>query len=156
MNEVFLNNLVAFNKKKKKTQLGRGNASGHGTYSGRGQKGQKARSGGRGGLRLKALRRIWKKIPKRAGFKSLHEKFRAINLETIDKKFKSEEQVKPETLLAKNLISYSQEKFKILGKKIEQKLNISAYGFSRAAEEAIKKAGGAVNYLVSPKRKAKK
>jgi large subunit ribosomal protein L15 len=153
MNDVSLNNLVAFKKKKKKRKLGRGNASGHGTYSCRGQKGQKARSGGKGGLRLKALRKIWKKIPKKGGFKSLREKLKGINLETLDKKFKDNEEVNVANLLANGLISHPREKFKILGKKIEQKLKISAYAFSQSAEEAIKKAGGTIEIITHPKRK---
>lgn len=156
MSDIFLNNLSAFKNKKKKTKLGRGNASGHGTYSGRGQKGQKARSGGRGGLKLKALRKIWKKIPKRSGFKSLREKMKGINLETIDKKIKNEEIINPEKLMAAGLIRYAQEKFKVLGKKIEQKVTIHAYAFSQSAEAAIKKAGGSIEKIVVPKRKKSK
>lgn len=156
MSDIFLNNLTAFKNKKKKTKLGRGNASGHGTYSGRGQKGQKARSGGRGGLKLKALRKIWKKIPKRSGFKSLREKLKGINLEIIDKKIKNEEIINPEKLLAAGLIRHAQEKFKILGKKIEQKVTIQAHAFSQSAEAAIKKAGGSIEKIVLPKRKESK
>lgn len=156
MSDIFLNNLPAFQNKKKKRRLGRGNASGHGTYSGRGQKGQKARSGGKGGLKLKALRKIWKKIPKRSGFKSLRERMKAINLETIDKKFKNEEKIDPEKLVIAGLLNHKQEKFKILGKKIEQKLTILSYAFSKSAEEAIKKAGGTVEKIILPKRKISK
>ncbi|MFA6254919.1 MAG: hypothetical protein WC675_02675 [Patescibacteria group bacterium] len=52
MSELTLHNLKVNKKARKKSKrVGRGNASGHGTYSTRGLKGQKSRSGGKGGLK---------------------------------------------------------------------------------------------------------
>ena len=70
MSELTLHNLT-INKKSRKNpkRLGRGNASGHGTYSTRGQKGQKARSGGSKGLRRWALVQQLRSKPKIGGFR---------------------------------------------------------------------------------------
>ncbi len=51
----------------RRKRVGRGNASGHGTYSGRGIKGQRSRSGGKKGLKLKGLRHNIKNFPKLRG-----------------------------------------------------------------------------------------
>lgn len=146
-----LSNLKPFQKKKKRKRVGRGDSSGHGSYSGRGQKGQKARSGGKKGIKIKTLREVWKKIPKRGGFKRKKEKLTIINLEKIEKKFLENEEVNPETLFDKGLIKDKKEKFKILGKNLNKKLKISAYAFSKSAEEAIKKVGGVAVKISSSK-----
>lgn len=151
---INLHNLRPSQKKKNKKRFGRGNASGRGTYSGRGQKGQKARSGGKRGLKLKALRRIWKKIPKRGGFKSRREKVKAFNLEFLGKRFSENEEITPQLLLKNNLIRSEKEKIKILGKKIDKKLKIFAHAFSKSAEEAIQKAGGTIEKIAKKIKKS--
>ncbi|PIY78798.1 MAG: 50S ribosomal protein L15, partial [Parcubacteria group bacterium CG_4_10_14_0_8_um_filter_35_7] len=75
-------------KRKKRKRVGRGNASGHGTYSGRGLKGQKSRSGGKKGLKLKGFKVIIQNIPKTRGFKSIHPKMEIVNTGDLEKKFK--------------------------------------------------------------------
>lgn len=146
--EITLHNFKPWQKIKKKKRFGRGDSSGHGSYSGRGQKGQKARSGGRRGLKLKALRKIWKKIPKKGGFKSKKEKSVIVNLEKIEKKFSENKEVNPQTLFENGLIKNPKEKIKILGKgKLTKKLIIKAHAFSKSAENAIKKAGGEITIL---------
>lgn len=142
--ELSLHNLKGQGNKKRKKRVGRGDGSGSGTYSGRGQKGQKSRSGCRGGLRIKALRKVWKKIPKRSGFKSFRERAIIFNLEKIEKLFTENETISSETLIEKGLIKNNKKKIKILGKKINKKLNFSVDALSKSAEEAIKKIGGIV------------
>ena len=73
---------------KKRKRVGRGNASGHGTYSGRGQKGQRSRSGGKSGLKRKGMKQILLQTPKLRGFKSDKPKNQVINLVDINKNFK--------------------------------------------------------------------
>ena len=76
-----LHNLKRFAKSKKaKERIGRGNASGHGTYATRGLKGQKSRTGGRKGLIKKGLKTTLQRLPKNKGFKSLKLKEEIINL----------------------------------------------------------------------------
>ena len=106
---------------KKRKRIGRGNASGHGTYSGKGQKGQRSRAG------VSNLKRIGMKstifsIPKRRGFNSDKPKNQVVNLVDINEKFKDGDKVNPKTLLKKNLISNTKIGIKILGKgKLELK-----------------------------------
>jgi large subunit ribosomal protein L15 len=145
MTEISLSNLKPFQKKKKRKRVGRGDSSGHGSYSGRGIKGQKARSGGKKGLKLKALRKIWKKIPKLGGFKSKKKKMTAINLEIIEKHFSPDEIVSSQTLFKKGLIENQKEKIKILGRgKLTKKLIFKVDKVSKRAEEKIKKVGGII------------
>lgn len=102
---------------KKKKRLGRGNSSGLGTYSGRGLKGQKARSGvSRNKLKRLGMKQNLLQIPKSRGFKSLTPKNQVVNIELINDNFKDNDIISPETLLAKNLISKQDKPVKILGK----------------------------------------
>lgn len=102
---------------KKKKRIGRGNSSGSGTYSGRGLKGQKSRSGvSRGKLKRLGMKQNLLKIPKVRGFKSLSDKNQVVSIKAINENFKDNEVVSPETLLAKKLISKKNQAVKILGK----------------------------------------
>src|SRR3989344_399564 len=88
MAELTLHNLKINKKAKKKTKrVGRGNASGHGTYSGRGLKGQKARAGGKGGLKRRGLKQLLRNKPKLGGFKSLKPKMAIVDLDQLEKVF---------------------------------------------------------------------
>lgn len=122
-------------KLKKKKRIGRGGKRGN--YSGRGQKGQKARAGRN--IKDQNLERILK-IPKKRGwkFKPLSEKPTVINLDIIDKFFQENEIVSPITLAQKGLIKPN-EKVKILGRgKLTKKLIFENLPLSRKAREKIK------------------
>jgi len=101
---------------KRRKTVGRGNASGHGTYSGRGQKGQKSRSGGKKGLKKLGLRQVLLQTPKKRGFKSDKPKNQVVNLGEINNFFKENEVVNPKSLLKRKLISTIKLPVKILGK----------------------------------------
>ena len=66
-------------------RVGRGNASGRGTYSGRGGKGQTARSGGKSRRRIRAFKSAMLKVPKLRGFKSLQIKKETVTLSDIER-----------------------------------------------------------------------
>lgn len=100
---------------KKRKRVGRGNASGHGTYSTRGLKGQKSRSGVSNLKRL-GMKMTLMRTPKKRGFKSLQAKNQVINLEDINNNFKDGQTVSPKTLLKKGLIDTIKIGVKILGK----------------------------------------
>jgi large subunit ribosomal protein L15 len=139
--------------KKNKKRIGRGDSSGHGTYSTRGQKGQRARSGGRGGLKLKGLKSGIQSIPKLGGFKSLKPKLDAINLDVLEKNYKNGDFVDALSLWQKGL-SNSKYNVKILGNgAISKKLTIAGLKISQSAAAAIEKAGGKV---ILPKAKVVK
>ncbi len=99
----------------KKKRVGRGNASGHGTYSTRGLKGQKSRSGVSGLKRL-GMKKQLLKIPKVRGFRSLQAKNQVVSVKAINTNFKDNDIVNPVSLFEKKLISSATEPVKILGK----------------------------------------
>jgi len=132
-------------KRKKRKRVGRGGK--RGTYAGRGIKGQKARAG----RRLKpAIRELIKKYPKLRGyrFKPKKEILAIVNIEVLEKKFKTSEIVSPKTLLEKKIIGRIKgriPKVKILAKgKLTKKLIIEGCQVSKSAREKIKKAGGQI------------
>jgi len=100
---------------KKIKRVGRGNASGHGTYSTRGLKGQKSRSGVSGLKRL-GLKKQLLQIPKARGFRSLNPKNQVVSVKAVNANFKDGEIVNSESLMAKKLISSVNLPIKILGK----------------------------------------
>lgn len=145
--------------RKKKKRVGRGNASGSGTYSGRGIKGQKARSGGKSGLAKKAAKQFLQKIPKLKGFKSLRPKVEIVNLRDLERLFADGHSISIADLLKSDLIKTAKNGVKILGDgKLTKKFTIKAHQFSKTAEDAIIKAGGKIEKIVKEikKDKAKK
>jgi large subunit ribosomal protein L15 len=104
------------NKKaiKKRKRVGRGNASGHGTYSSRGLKGQKSRSGVSGLKRL-GMKQVLLRTPKKRGFKSLKPKDQVVNLALINKHYKDNDTVDLKSLFKKKLIDTMKTGVKILG-----------------------------------------
>ena len=103
------------NTSKKRKRIGRGNASGTGTYSGKGLKGQKSRSGVSGLKRL-GMKQVLLRTPKVRGFKSGKEKAQIVNLIDINENFKDGETISPSSLFSKKLISNKNKTVKILGK----------------------------------------
>lgn len=123
---------------KEKKRVGRGNSSGHGTYSTRGLKGQKARSGVSGLKRL-GMRPQLLQIPKWRGFKSLKPKNQVISVKTINNNFKDNETVNPETLFAKQLIASASQPVKVLGKeKLTVKVKFENIKMSAGVRDQIK------------------
>lgn len=133
-------------------RLGIGESSGHGKTSGRGGKGQTARSGGSirlgfEGGQMPLLRRI----PKR-GFnnKAFGTVFATVNVEALNE-FKDGATVTPETLVEQGFLKKTLDGVKILGNgKLTKKLTVKAQGFSASAREKITKAGGACEELPLP------
>ncbi|MBA4179754.1 MAG: 50S ribosomal protein L15 [Anaerolinea sp.] len=135
-----------------KKRVGRGNGSGHGTYSGKGLKGQKSRSGKNkpydafeGGQfptsrkyhTLRGFNNKWR-VP-----------FQPINLAALDR-FEDGASVTPETLIAAGMLRHLREPVKVLGNgDLTKKLNVSAHRFSETAKAKIEQAGGTVT-LIGP------
>lgn len=135
---------------KKKKRIGRGNASGHGSYSTRGQKGQRARSGGAGGLKRKGLVQMLKSKPKIGGFKSLRPKLITVNIKDLDRVFAAGETADAKKMIARNLIKTGRPAIKVLGDgRLTKKLTVIADRFSASAREAIVKAGGEARLISS-------
>ena len=129
-------------KTKNVKRIGRGGK--RGTYSGRGLKGQKSRSG----RRIKpALKEAITRLPKLRGikFKTLRSKVKAINLGDLEKKIKGNI-VDRNVLLDSGLIRKSDQRIKILSDgEISKALEISGISISKKAKEKIEKAGGKIS-----------
>jgi len=135
--------------KKSRKRVGRGGK--RGTYSGRGMKGQKSRSGGNVDPLFEGGRTtLIEKLKKTRGFKSITPKKNIVNLDIIEKKFKDGDTVIIETLLKTKIIQRSKvaNGVKILGNgKIMKKIIIGKdILVSKSAKVAIEKAGGKVDY----------
>lgn len=142
--ELGLQNLKV-NKKAKsaKKRLGRGNASGHGTYSGKGLKGQKSRSGGKRGLTRRSVKQLLLNKPKIGGFKSLKPKSETVNISLLEKFFAAGDMVDAKKLISKKMIKSRPVGLKILGQgKLTKKMTVVADNFSKTAKQAIIEAGG--------------
>lgn len=123
---------------KKRKRIGRGNASGHGTYSGKGQKGQKSRSGVSNLKRL-GMKQQLLQTPKLRGFKSAKPKNQVLSVEIINQNFKDKETVSPESLFDKKLIKKINRPVKILGKeKLKVKVNFDKVLMSQSLKDQIK------------------
>ena len=106
-------------------------------------KGQRSRSGGKSGLKLKGLRQVMLATPKKRGFKSNKPNAAVVNLKNLSTAFASGAQVTPKALLKKGLISKTDNGVKILAQgEITIALTISGCTASAAAKEKIEKAGG--------------
>jgi large subunit ribosomal protein L15 len=139
---ITLSNLRAHPHKSRK-RIGRGTGSGHGTFSTRGQKGQRSRTGGRKNLKRRGLKLYLAQIPKRKGFKSLSIRPAVVNIADLEKKFESGSMVNLQTLRRANLVGLDQHTVKILGTgKLTKKLTVQVHGFSKSAKDAITKVGG--------------
>ncbi len=136
------------NSRQKPKRLGRGNASGHGTYSGKGQKGQRARSGGRKGLRLRGLKTQIQRLPKLGGFKSLKIKPTVVNIQVLNTEFKNGDLITPKVLADKKIIRTvggRLPKVKILGDgDLTKKIIIKGCQVSDPAKKKIIQAEGSI------------
>ena len=130
--------------RKKSFAIGRGLSS-KGTYSGRGAKGQRARSGGRAGLQLKGFRKLMMSMPKSRGVASQYPKAAVVNVSSISRSFANGALITPQALLEKGLVPDVARGVKVLADgEIAIKVTISNCRVSTAARTKIEAAGGTV------------
>ena len=134
--------------RKKHVRVGRGLGSGLGKTSGKGQKGQKSRSGGvkrpgfEGGQRPLYLR-----LPKRGFYNKFGKEYVEINVEVLNR-FEDGTVVEPVMLIEEGVIKKVCDGIRILGKgELTKKLTVQAMGFSKTAEEKIIAAGGKIEVI---------
>ena len=142
-----LGNVKSPVKKVQRTRVGRGTGSGLGKTSGRGHKGQKARSGG--GVRRGfegGQTPLYRRLPKR-GFTNIHAKtYTEVTLTMLNKSEATE--VTAETLLAEGIIGKINDGIVVLGTgSIEKKLTVKANRFTKSAAEKIEAAGGKIEVI---------
>lgn len=126
-----------------KKRVGRGPGSGTGKTSGRGHKGQKARSGGGVALGFEGGQTpLYKRIPKR-GFNNINRvEYAIVNLDSLNR-FEDETVVTIEMLKDARIVRNELDGVKILGQgKLEKKLIVQANAFSKSAKESIEQLGG--------------
>lgn len=128
-------------------RVGRGVGSGLGKTSGKGHKGQKARSGG--GVRRGfegGQTPLYRRLPKR-GFTNIHAKnYVEVTLTMLNKSKATE--VSAETLLAENIISKVNDGIVVLGTgSLDKKLTVKAKRFTKSAAEKIEAAGGKIEVI---------
>ena len=133
---------------KRKRRVARGIGSGMGKTATRGTKGQKARrqiapwfEGGQ--------TPIHRRLPIKKGFRNInHKAYAIVNMDDLEKHFKSGDTVTPEEIVSRGILSDLKDGLKVLAfGEISIKLKVSAHKFSKAAAEKITKAGGEVTTL---------
>ena len=134
--------------RKAKTRLGRGTGSGCGKTSGRGHKGQKARSGGgvRPGFEGGQMP-IYRRLPKR-GFKNVWRKeYAEVNVSTLNV-FDDEMTVDAVALVEMGILKNVLDGVRILGNgELTKKLTVKAQGFTKSAIAKIEAAGGVAEVI---------
>ncbi len=142
-----LGNLHPATKKETKKRVGRGVGSGLGKTSGRGHKGQKARSGG--GVRRGfegGQTPLYRRLPKR-GFNNFNAKtYTEVTLTMLNKS--EAEEVTAESLLEEGIIGKINDGIVVLGTgNLEKKLTVKATRFTKSAAEKIEAAGGKIEVV---------
>src|SRR3984893_10247875 len=142
-----LNNLhPAKGSTHRKKRLGRGPGTGLGKTSGRGEKGQKSRSGysmkiGFEGGQMPLHRRL----PKRGFTNIFKKKWIEVSLAALEQAFANDDEVTPEVMHRRGIIKKAKHDIVVLGNgEFSKSLKVSAHRFTRSAREKIEKAGGAV------------
>lgn len=136
--------------RKRRKVVGRGNGSGHGTYSTRGGKGQTARTGSKKSPGFEGGQTpLYRKMPKLKGFKNINRvHFQVVNIENLNI-FEENEEVSVVKLFEKKLISNKNKPVKILGDgELTKKLTVKVDRVSVSAKEKIEKAKGTVQELM--------
>ena len=155
-----LHELTPKNKKVNRKRRGQGNATGNGTYGGRGMNGQNARSGG--GVRPGfegGQTPLVKRMPKMRGFRSPNKVYnQVIKLAVLEEVFKDGAKIDFAALVEAGLVTKKGMGVKILndGTALSKKLNLSEVLISKTAKDAVEKAGGKVEVTVIEKPESKK
>ena len=143
--------------RKKRMRVARGIGSGKGKQSGRGGKGQTARSG----VRIKGFEGgqmpMHRRLPKR-GFNNIFRvEFAEINLDRIQQAVDSKlidvkETVNAESLVKSGVVRRARGGIRLLGRgELKAKINVEVHGASKSAISAVEKAGGSVKILAPAK-----
>ena len=136
--------------KKNKKRVGRGDASGSGSYSGRGMKGQNSRSGG--GVRVGfegGQNPLIKRLPSMRGFNNIFKRqYNVVNLDTLSRIRPDGGAITAEVLVDAGVLKNTNKHLKVLGRgNIAAAFNITAHKFSIAAKDKIEAAGGSAKVI---------
>ena len=137
----------------KKKRVGRGPGSGLGKTSGRGNKGQKSRSGYSGMRGFEGGQMpLHRRLPKRGFTNIFKREWAEVNLADLEKAFDAGATVTPESLVERGLVRRAMQKsVVILGQgELKKSLTVSAHRFSKSAKEKIEAAGGKAEVITAP------
>ena len=152
---IGLNNLhPAEGSTHKKKRVGRGPGSGLGKTAGRGNKGQKSRSGYSGKVGFEGGQMpLQRRLPKR-GFTNIFKKqWIEVTLATLEQSFEAGDRITPETMHERGVIAKGKRDIVVLGTgEISKALTVSAHRFTKGARSKIEAAGGTVN-VITPHHK---
>ena len=135
--------------KHKRKRIARGDGSGHGTYSCRGLKGQKSRSGPGIALRFEGGQTpLVKRLPHKRGFTNIFKiDYALVKLQSLEV-FDENTEITPQTLLDAGLIRSLKKPVKILGDgELQHSLVVKANKFSESAKRKIEAAGGSAEEI---------
>ncbi len=136
--------------RRERKRVGRGNGSGHGTYAGRGKKGQKARSGGTKGPYFEGGQLpLVRRLPHKRGFVNIFRtEYAEVNLDRLEQAFEAGTDVTLEAMVGAGLIKSTTVPVKVLGRgELTKALTVEAHRFSAGARTKIEAAGGAIREL---------
>jgi large subunit ribosomal protein L15 len=135
---------------KKRKRVGRGDASGQGGTAGRGDKGQKARSGGKVRASFEGGQMpLSRRLPKRGFRNPFHERFVAVNLTDLCRKFSKGAVIDEAALLASGIVKKKGNGIKVLAKgKIGFPVTLKVAKISQAAKDKITAAGGSIEEVI--------
>jgi large subunit ribosomal protein L15 len=131
---------------RERKRVGRGHASGHGKTSGRGQKGQKSRSGWKGGTRPGfegGQTPLYMRFPKR-GFSNapFKKEYALVNVGLLNERFEQGATITPETLREAGIVKRKLP-VKVLGDgEVTKQFTVVAHAFSASAKRKIEAVGG--------------
>lgn len=133
----------------KKKRVGRGPGSGLGKTAGRGNKGQKSRSGYSGKIGFEGGQMpLQRRLPKR-GFTNIFKKqWTEITLTALENGFEANESATPEVMHERGVIAKGKRDVVVLGTgEITKAITVSAHRFTKSAREKIEAAGGTANVI---------
>ena len=134
------------NSNKKAYRKGRGAGSGNGKTSGKGHKGQNARSGGgvRPGFEGGQMP-LYRRLPKRGFTNVFSTKYAVINIRDLEKRFEDNATIDTQAIINSGLVKKVLAGIKLLGSgELSKKFNVTVAAFSKSAKEKIEKAGGRI------------
>jgi large subunit ribosomal protein L15 len=135
---------------KKRKRVGRGDASGQGGTAGKGDKGQKARSGGKVRASFEGGQMpLSRRLPKRGFRNPFREKYIAVNLTDLCRKFGKNAVIDEAAILSSGIVKKKGDGIKILAKgEIDFPVTIKITKISRAAKVKITAAGGSIEEVM--------
>ena len=137
-----------------KVRLGRGLGSGLGKTAGRGNKGQKSRSGYSGKVGFEGGQMpLQRRLPKRGFTNIFRKQWIEVTLATLEERFEAGDEITPATMHERGVIAKGKRDIVVLGTgDITKALTVSAHRFTKGARTKIEAAGGTVN-VITPHHK---